>query len=47
MISEYVYVCIVVRDTKERGRELDLVLTQYIKFVKPAFEEFTLPVREG
>jgi len=39
-------VCSVLRDTKDRGRDLDQVLNQYIKFVKPAFEEFTLPVRD-
>ena len=36
--------CIVLRDTQEMGRDLDQVLNQYINFVKPAFEEFTLPV---
>ena len=34
----------VVRDIKERGRKLDQVLEQYTNLVKPAFEEFTLPV---
>ena len=34
----------VLRDIGERGRELEQVLTQYITFVKPAFEEFCLPV---
>ena len=33
------------RDVRERGRELDQVLDQYTNLVKPAFEEFTLPVR--
>lgn len=32
------------RDIKERGRDLDLILTQYMTFVKPAFEEFCSPV---
>ena len=32
------------RDIKERGRNLDQVLDQYTTLVKPAFEEFTLPV---
>ena len=32
------------RDIQERGRTLDSVLEQYTKYVKPAFEEFTLPV---
>ncbi|KAG9351000.1 hypothetical protein JZ751_024889 [Albula glossodonta] len=34
----------VLRDISERGRDLEQVLTQYITFVKPAFEEFCLPV---
>lgn len=34
----------VLRDISERGRELEQVLAQYITFVKPAFEEFCLPV---
>ena len=29
------------------GRDLDQVLSQYINSVKPAFEEFTLPVKQG
>ena len=32
------------RDTRERGRDLDMVLEQYTNLVKPAFEEFCLPV---
>ena len=32
------------RDINERGRDLDAVLTQYMTFVKPAFEEFCSPV---
>lgn len=32
------------RDINERGRDLDLILTQYMTFVKPAFEEFCSPV---
>lgn len=36
----------VLRDISERGRELEQVLAQYITFVKPAFEEFCLPVSE-
>ncbi|XP_071802149.1 uridine-cytidine kinase 2-like [Asterias amurensis] len=36
----------VVRDTKDRGRELEQVLVQYVKFVKPAFEEFCLPTKK-
>ena len=34
----------VIRDINERGRELDKILDQYTNLVKPAFEEFTLPV---
>lgn len=37
----------VLRDISERGRELEQVLSQYITFVKPAFEEFCLPVSVG
>lgn len=33
----------VLRDMK-RGRDLEQILTQYTTFVKPAFEEFCLPV---
>ncbi|PIO39454.1 hypothetical protein AB205_0033980, partial [Aquarana catesbeiana] len=33
----------VLRDMK-RGRDLEQILTQYTTFVKPAFEEFSLPV---
>ncbi|ODM98440.1 putative uridine-cytidine kinase [Orchesella cincta] len=36
----------VVRDVQERGRDLDTVLNQYMKFVKPAFEEFCLPTKK-
>lgn len=36
----------VLRDTQEMGRDLDQVLNQYINFVKPAFEEFTLPTKK-
>lgn len=34
------------RDIKERGRDLDYVLNQYMNFVKPAFEEFCLPTKK-
>lgn len=34
----------VLRDV-QRGRDLEQILTQYTTFVKPAFEEFCLPVR--
>ncbi|CAB3369436.1 Hypothetical predicted protein [Cloeon dipterum] len=33
----------VIRDIKERKRDLDTVINQYTRFVKPAFEEFCLP----
>nr|KAF6414707.1 uridine-cytidine kinase 2 [Molossus molossus] len=33
----------VLRDISERGRDLEQILSQYITFVKPAFEEFCLP----
>jgi len=36
----------VLRDINERGRQLEQVLTQYTKFVKPAFEEFCLPTKK-
>lgn len=36
----------VVRDVQERGRDLDFVLYQYTNYVKPAFEEFCLPVSD-
>ncbi|XP_023708708.1 uridine-cytidine kinase isoform X2 [Cryptotermes secundus] len=34
------------RDIKERGRDLDQVLNQYMYFVKPAFEEFCSPTKK-
>lgn len=48
----YIFFCVcafsfsVLRDISERGRELEQVLAQYITFVKPAFEEFCLPVSD-
>ncbi|XP_066537733.1 uridine-cytidine kinase 2-B [Hoplias malabaricus] len=36
----------VLRDISQRGRELEQVLSQYITFVKPAFEEFCLPTKK-
>lgn len=36
----------VLRDVKERGRDLEKILTQYTTFVKPAFEEFCLPTKK-
>jgi uridine kinase len=32
------------RDVDTRGRDLEKILYQYTSFVKPAFEEFCLPV---
>lgn len=40
----YSFVTLVLRDVNERGRDLDQILYQYTTFVKPAFEEFCLPV---
>ena len=34
------------RDTKERGRCLENTLNQYLRLVKPAFEEFCLPSKQ-
>ncbi|KAL0450721.1 UNVERIFIED_CONTAM: Uridine kinase-like protein 5 [Sesamum latifolium] len=34
------------RDTVERGRNIENVLDQYAKFVKPSFEEFILPTKK-
>lgn len=34
------------RDTVERGRDIQSVLDQYAKFVKPSFEEFILPSKK-
>ncbi|XP_073149367.1 uridine kinase-like protein 5 [Henckelia pumila] len=34
------------RDTVERGRNIENVLDQYAKFVKPSFEEFILPSKK-
>ncbi|XP_031550828.1 uridine-cytidine kinase 2-B-like [Actinia tenebrosa] len=36
----------VLRDTQERGRDLDCVLATYTNFVKPAFEDFCLPTKK-
>ena len=51
-LHEYIYCwfffifafSIVLRDIEERGRDLENVLFQYTNLVKPAFEEFCLPV---
>nr|CAG4645492.1 EOG090X050I [Lynceus sp. MCZ IZ 141354] len=36
----------VLRDMRERGRDLEQILNQYILLVKPAFEEFCLPTKK-
>ncbi|XP_076060117.1 uridine-cytidine kinase isoform X2 [Oratosquilla oratoria] len=36
----------VMRDTRERGRNLEQILNQYTNLVKPAFEEFCLPTKK-
>jgi len=33
------------RDVESRGRTIENVITQYVEFVKPAFEEFCLPTK--
>lgn len=44
-VGNLLSVCLsVLRDISERGRDLESILAQYINFVKPAFEEFCLPV---
>lgn len=46
-IEYYQFLIVTVpRDIKERGRDLDYVLNQYMNFVKPAFEEFCLPTKK-
>ena len=44
LTSNLVVLILVMRDMKEWGRDLDQILHQYTQFVKPAFEEFCLPV---
>ncbi|XP_022732925.1 uridine kinase-like protein 3 isoform X2 [Durio zibethinus] len=34
------------RDTVDKGRDIDTVLDQYSKFVKPAFDDFILPTKK-
>lgn len=34
------------RDIAERGRDIDGVLKQYIKFVKPSFEDYIQPSKK-
>ena len=40
----YFDIFVVLKDTEEHGRDLDTVLNTYTELVKPAFEEFCLPV---
>lgn len=40
----HIAIFLVLRDIRERGRDLEQVLAQYTTLVKPAFEEFCLPV---
>lgn len=37
----------VLRDIQERNRSVDSVLKQYLRYVKPAFDEYILPVSWG
>ncbi len=37
-------ISVVKRDIAERGRDIKGVLEQYEKFVKPAFDDYILPV---
>ncbi|KAL9653512.1 hypothetical protein ABK040_002145 [Willaertia magna] len=34
------------RDTKERGRDLESVLLQYERFVKPSFDDYIMPTKK-
>jgi uridine kinase len=36
----------VIRDIKERGRDLDGVLIQYEKFVKPSYDDYIMPTKK-
>lgn len=36
----------ILRDISERGRDLEQILSQYLTFVKPAFEKFCLPTKK-
>ncbi|OWF36332.1 uridine-cytidine kinase 2-like [Mizuhopecten yessoensis] len=36
----------VLRDTRDRGRDIEQILHQYTTLVKPAFEEFCLPTKK-
>lgn len=36
----------VIRDVRERARPLEMVLSQYDLFIKPAFEEFCQPTKK-
>ena len=43
-LGEVIIFNLVYRDIKERGRNLEKVISRYHKFVKPAFDEFIKPV---
>ena len=46
IINNYLcYFYQVKRDMEERGREVNGILYQYNRFVKPSFDEFVKPVR--
>ena len=34
------------RDIAERGRDVDGILQQYARFVKPAFDDFVFPTKK-
>lgn len=34
------------RDTKERGRDLEGILLQYERFVKPSFDDYIMPTKK-
>ena len=36
----------VVRDIRDRGRDLEGILTQYMQFVKPAFDDYVFPTKK-
>jgi len=36
----------VIRDIKHRGRDLEGILEQYLRFVKPSFDEYIMPTKK-
>ncbi|KAJ6246317.1 uridine kinase [Anaeramoeba flamelloides] len=36
----------ILRDTKERGRNVESIINQYFKFVKPGYDNFVAPTRK-